>query len=74
MPYGIIDVKSDTPLAGTELLIKSNSSTDEDVVSPQLKRVSYKASRLSSTVMRHAHSNSVREPIPSSYRNHPKMT
>jgi hypothetical protein len=44
MPFGIIDVTSDIPLAGTELLVREERSdapsTDEDT--SRLQRVMYK--------------------------------
>lgn len=46
MPFGIIDTKDDTPLAGTEYLLKDDSTSSlPEVDLSQLKRVVYKVGR-----------------------------
>lgn len=50
MPFGIVDTKDDTPLAGTEYLLRDESaSSNADVDAVHLKRVLYKACYLQST-------------------------
>lgn len=49
MPFGIIDTKDEAPLAGTEYLIKDDSTSSElDVDATHLKRVMYKVRSLCS--------------------------
>lgn len=46
MPFGIIDTKDDTSLAGTEYLLRDDSTISHlDVDSAHLKRVMYKVNQ-----------------------------